>query len=411
MNNNFYPNNSNFAGYQPQQNMMGYQNNQNPNQYNQYQNNPMAGQNMMVNMNQNVQGNYVQNQYNPPMNNQQYNQNNFNQNQNNTIPDQSYTFQGGMIEKPIAQQNPQNIPSQQPQININNQNNSAPLNEPLLTNNKNDQAKQVPLVTGIKNNTTNTHLDLLGLMNCLANSTEGIVTKYRNTNLGLCRECNIEPLFLFRINSPAPGFHNIFAAKDIASMCCLECYCYPTNSTQEIDFRMKYIAPEFNDIDQISPSKGFEVCFIQASKKGKCCPYLFCCCCEYSTLECNYVENKIKLGDLQYKSCTASCADLDIRVINKDYVHKYSITCDGCQCAYCCCVACCCVKNRMEFNIMNQAKSEVLGTIVKEPYGLSADTYNYRINFPKNADAEDKILLMISAMYIDRMNYWLHSYC
>ena len=116
-------------------------------------------------------------------------------------------------------------------------------------------------------------------------------------------------------------------------------------------------------------------------------------------------ETGINFGNIKQPNICC-CSDPDYQLINNQNYTRYRVTTDGCQCSYCCCDQCCCSYNETNFRILDSTRTQLVGEICKnEIADISKEKLTYRINFPRDASPEDKILLICTAISIDCLSY------
>ena len=184
----------------------------------------------------------------------------------------------------------------------------------------------------------------------------------------------------------------LFNCKE-RSGCCMR-NCCPSASRQ---FNM--------EISHISSSKkkASDYIFANAFKPLSC--KFFCCCKAELTLILNEGKKKgiqqINVGSVKEGF---SLCDPKFEIYDENNQIKYIVTSNCCQCGLLCGNSCMGKTYEVIFDIINPVDNQIIGNIFrKEAEGdeLVTDADSYEIIFPINANAIDKLLIVVLGLMID----------
>lgn len=187
-------------------------------------------------------------------------------------------------------------------------------------------------------------------------------------------------------NSPL-GYRYLFKCLE-KSECCERMFC----PSKIRSFDMDII--HCTSIDQLG--LGYDVPFANMQKPFMCT--MACCCRPEINITLN--GNNQEIGKAIH---IFTCCNPTFELYNARGKLKYLASANCCQCI----LLCPGMIGKMyegEFEIIDAVSNQVVGKIVKEPATMAemvTDADSYTINFPPNADAYDKLMLMGLAIMID----------
>lgn len=189
--------------------------------------------------------------------------------------------------------------------------------------------------------------------------------------------------------SPQGGMKLLFKCKEY-SECCMR-NCCPA-STREINMVIKHIASVANlDENFTSP-------FVDVKKPFKCT----CCCLERPEMLVSFGGSKQPLGRIKQ---VFTCCDPEFNIYDNTGTLRYIIHGDCCQCGLCCANNFCGKLSEVIFNLYSsEDRTKPIGSIIKKSATtaeLVTSADSYQVNFPVNSSAQDKMLLIVSALMID----------
>ena len=198
-----------------------------------------------------------------------------------------------------------------------------------------------------------------------------------------CEEPNIYHVFG---NSPM-GFKYLFKCFE-NSGCCERYFC----PSKLREFNMDFI--HCTSLDQLG--MGYNVPFSNMLKPFKC---TMACCCRPEVEITMTGTNKIVGKGLHI----FTCCDPTFELYTAKGKLKFIVTASCCQCILLCpgMIGKC---YEGEFDIIDAVSNQPVGKIVKEPASMAelvTDADSYTVNFPANANAYDKLLLMGLTIMID----------
>lgn len=201
-------------------------------------------------------------------------------------------------------------------------------------------------------------------------------------NLTGCEQPNIYHVF----GNSSLGFRYLFKCIE-TSNCFTRRFC--SSSQRPLDLNMIHC----NSVDQLG--MGYTTPFATMQKPFMCT--MFCLC----RPEINVVLNSTgkPVGKVKH---IFTCCDPTFEVYSTSGL-RYIVTADCCQCALLC-PGIIGKTSQGIFNIIDATTKQKAGMIVKEPASISeivTDADSYVVNFPQNADANDKLLLTALALMID----------
>jgi hypothetical protein len=185
----------------------------------------------------------------------------------------------------------------------------------------------------------------------------------------------------------------LFNCKE-RSGCCMR-NCCPSASRQ---FNM--------EISHISSSKkkASDYIFANVFKPLSC--KCFCCCRAEIILRLNEGTKKKGIQQINVGSVKEgfSLCDPKFEIYDGTNQLKYIVTANCCQCGLLCCNWCMGKVYEVIFDIINPVDNQIIGNIIrKEAEGdeLVTDADSYEIIFPINANAIDKLLIVVLGLMID----------
>jgi hypothetical protein len=192
--------------------------------------------------------------------------------------------------------------------------------------------------------------------------------------------------------------YHLFDSKDHSPGCSHD-LC-PSQSS-EIDIDLLKI-----DIETKEKSK-----FLTMKKEFRCALSCLCACCTRPTMEVFIGDTKIgKISDRQ------TVCDPLIYVFNYLNDLKYVITGSFCQCGFCLrdkCFSDCCKECNFEiYDRRDLDKKSILGTIrkiKKSGEKIRPDFDELVIDLPKDANSNDKILILCATFLIECLYFQNHS--
>ena len=189
--------------------------------------------------------------------------------------------------------------------------------------------------------------------------------------------------------SPQGGMKLLFKCKEY-SECCMR-NCCPA-STREINMVIKHIASVAN-LDE-----NFSAPFVDVKKPFKCT----CCCLERPEMLISFGGTKQPLGRIKQ---VFTCCDPEFNIYDNAGDLRYIIHGDCCQCGLCCANNFCGKLSEVIFNLYSSGdRTKPIGSIIKKSATtaeLVTSADSYQVNFPVNSSAQDKMLLIVSALMID----------
>ena len=198
-----------------------------------------------------------------------------------------------------------------------------------------------------------------------------------------CEQPNIYHVFG---NSPM-GFRYLFKCLEKSGWCMRRCC--PSNQ-RSLDLDIIHCS----SVDQLG--LGYTTPFAHMEK-----PFMCTCCC-ICRPEIDVILNSTSqsIGKVKY-ICT--CCDPTFELYSISGGLKYIVTADCCQCALRC-PGFLGKTSQGVFDIIDAVSNQKVGRITKEPANMSelvTDADSYVVNFPQNADPNDKLLLTGMALMID----------
>ena len=163
--------------------------------------------------------------------------------------------------------------------------------------------------------------------------------------------------------------------------------------------QVKYIPRDTNYTDFIKDKK-FDKRFIDVSTVKNLIQG-----CSKPEVQVFNIENDTCLGSIRQPNACC-CSDPDFQIKNSSNFIKYRVVTNGCQCAYCCCDGCCCLLSPVSYKILDSTNTQIVGEILKsELSNTDKALLNYSISFPIDATADEKILIISTAIAIDNFIY------
>ena len=182
----------------------------------------------------------------------------------------------------------------------------------------------------------------------------------------------------------------LFHCRERSGWCMRNCC---PSSSRDFNMEISHItSPKMDPSDHI---------FAKLIKPFSC---YYCCGAELTLALINMNNDKedgIKLGTVNVL-CTL--CDPKIEVFDGTDQLKYIAAADGCQCGLICpsmCKGCC---FEADFDIINPGDNQKIGAIIRlEPMGdeIGTDADSYQLQFPVQAQATDKLLLLAVTLMID----------
>ena len=202
-------------------------------------------------------------------------------------------------------------------------------------------------------------------------------------NFSGCEQPNIYHIFG---NSPL-GMRYLFKCIENSDFCSRK-FC----RSDQRPFNMNII--HCNSFDQLG--LGYTTSFATMQKPCMC---TVCCLCR-PEIEVILKSTNQPVGKVKY---IYTLCDPTFELYSISGGLKYIVTADCCQCALRCSGF---LGKTSEgvFNILDAQNNQVVGRITKEPADISelvTDADSYVVNFPVNADANDKLILIGMALMID----------
>jgi hypothetical protein len=190
--------------------------------------------------------------------------------------------------------------------------------------------------------------------------------------------------------SPQAGMKLLFKCKEY-SECCMR-NCCPANN-REFNMAIKHIATAAN-LDE-----NFSTPFIDVRKPCKCT----CFCLERPEMLVRFGNQGQTLGRIKQPF---TCCDPVFSTYDSTGIVKYTIHGDCCQCGLLCKNNFCGKLSEVTFNIYkgNNIASVPCGSITKKvatAAELVTSADSYQINFPPDANPQDKMLLIVAGLMID----------
>ena len=187
-------------------------------------------------------------------------------------------------------------------------------------------------------------------------------------------------------NSPL-GYKYLFKCIEKSSFCVRK-FCHSNQRPLDLDII------HCNCLDQLG--MGYTTPFATMQKPCMCTCYCLC------RPEINVVLNGTgkAIGKVKH---VFTCCDPTFEVYSATSGLKYIVTASCCQCALCC-TGWLGKTSRGIFDIMDIGSKQVTGQITREPADMAelvTDADTYIVNFPPNADANDKLLIAGLALLID----------
>lgn len=141
---------------------------------------------------------------------------------------------------------------------------------------------------------------------------------------------------------------------------------------------------------------------------------LFCCCCLLNPQELSVQDpNGKHMGQAvqDFKCSDVWCCKRHVKLMDKNGETRYYIEDNTCCNSNCCAPSCCCPVHKMP--ILNPAKEEIPGSVLSNVWpgcncrGVAggATNDNYRFEFPPDATAADKALLLGGLFLVEYMWY------
>lgn len=169
---------------------------------------------------------------------------------------------------------------------------------------------------------------------------------------------------------------------------CMRCCC-PSN-IREFNMEMNHV---INAGNQIASKK-----FANAYKPLKC-P---CFCCNRPEILVNVGDQSAYIGKIKH---IFTCLDPEFEVFEASGNLKYFVHADCCQCGLMCANNMCGKFSTATFNIYSVGNNALVATITKmsaQSYSeMVTDADSYIVNFPQDATAHDKLLLIALGLLID----------
>lgn len=166
------------------------------------------------------------------------------------------------------------------------------------------------------------------------------------------------------------------------------------NNVNVFKVNVKYIPRDCNLSDALKDKK-FDIRFFDVSTAAGF----------MKTVQVLNIESNTLFGEIAQPS-TCCCADPDFQIKNSSNIIKYRVVTNGCQCGYCCCDGCCCLNSPVDYSILDNTHTHILGNILKcRFYNAHKEKLTYRIIFPLDATPEEKLLLISTAISIDNYVY------
>jgi hypothetical protein len=190
--------------------------------------------------------------------------------------------------------------------------------------------------------------------------------------------------------SPQAGMKLLFKCKEY-SECCMR-NCCPANN-REFNMAIKHIATAAN-LDE-----NFSTPFIDVRKPCKCT----CFCLERPEMLVRFGNQGQTLGRIKQPF---TCCDPVFSTYDSTGIVKYTIHGDCCQCGLLCKNNFCGKLSEVTFNIYkgNNIASVPCGSITKKvatAAELVTSADSYQVNFPPDANPQDKMLLIVAGLMID----------
>ena len=218
----------------------------------------------------------------------------------------------------------------------------------------------------------------------------GVLIKQQVQFLERITGCESPNRYYVFSQSPQGGMKLLFKCKEMSG-CCMRNCCPADN--REFNMLIKHINSYTNFNEDFSKP------FVHVSRPFKCT----CCCLERPEMLCTFGENSQPLGRIKQPF---SCCDPLFSIYDNTGSLKYTIHAECCQCGLICKNNFCGKLSEVLFNIYNSSNitSNPVGSIIKKvataaEMVTSADSY--QINFPPQADPNDKMLLIIAGLMID----------
>ena len=145
-------------------------------------------------------------------------------------------------------------------------------------------------------------------------------------------------------------------------------------------------------------NEGFQNSLVHVNKPFKCT----CFCLQRPEMIVNYTKGGELLGKIKQPF---SCCDPVFTIYDNAGAPKLFIHADCCQCGLCCANNFCGKMSQAIFHIYADASmTQSIGSIVKKRATFSemvTSADSYQINFPSNAQPNEKLLLIITGLMID----------
>lgn len=180
-------------------------------------------------------------------------------------------------------------------------------------------------------------------------------------------------------NSPY-GFRYLFKCLE-KSECCERMFC----PSKQREFNMDII--HCTSIDQLG--LGYDVPFANMQKPFMCT--MMCCCRPEITITLNGTNSLVGKSVHIF-----TCCDPTFELYTAKGQLKYIVSADCCQCILLC-PGMIGKTYQGEFDIIDAVSNQAVGKIIKEPASFAemvTDADSYTVNFPINANAYDKLMLM-----------------
>ena len=190
--------------------------------------------------------------------------------------------------------------------------------------------------------------------------------------------------------SPQAGMKLLFKCKEY-SECCMR-NCCPANN-REFNMAIKHIATAAN-LDE-----NFSAPYLDVRKPCKCT----CFCLERPEMLVRFGNQQQPVGRIKQPF---TCCDPVFSTYDSTGIVKYTIHGDCCQCGLICKNNFCGKLSEVTFNIHkgNNIMSSPCGSITKKvatAAELVTSADSYQINFPPDANPQDKLLLIVAGLMID----------
>ena len=189
--------------------------------------------------------------------------------------------------------------------------------------------------------------------------------------------------------SPQGGMKLLFKCKEYSD-CCMRNCC--SASSREFNMAVKHIATAANlDENYTTP-------FVSINKPFKCT----CFCLDRPEMLIKYGANNQPLGRIKQPF---TCWDPEFSLYDSTGNKKFIIHADCCQCGLLCANNFCGKLAEAVFNVYNASNTTApCGTITKKcatASELVTSADSYQINFPREANPEDKMILIAAGLMID----------